>query len=101
MGTREACDEVPTLTPGAGAKLVLWMLRNRKAEKAAAAHGAEREDLFLNPNGEDMAQLLSWVVEGKVRPVIDNVWPFDKSKEAALRNFSGRAKGKCVVRVIE
>lgn len=98
--TKEACDEVPTLKPGRFASLVLKLARNKKAEQAALNHGVEWSYMFLNPCGEDMLQLLRWVDEGKLKPVIDQIWSFEKAKDAALRNFSGRAKGKCVVQVL-
>lgn len=98
--TVEACNEVPTLNPGPLGKFVLNLMRNRKAEQAAAKQGVEWSYLFLNPCGEDMSQLLSWVEDAKVKPVIDNVWSFEQAKDAALRNFSGRATGKCVVDIL-
>ena len=55
---------------------------------------------MLNMNGKDMAELVGWVSEGKVRTVIDQIWPLSQAKEAADRVFSGRAKGKCVVEVV-
>lgn len=82
------------------ARLKLRIMRNRAAERAAQECGVEWSYLFLNPSGDDMAQLLDWVDKGQVKPVIDSVWPFEEAKQAALRNFSGHAKGKCVVQVV-
>jgi len=98
--TREACDDVPTLNPGKRMSFILWLMRNHGAEKAAQECGVDWSYLFLDPTGTDMAQLLSWVEKGQVKPVIDQVWPLEQAKEAALRNFSGRATGKCVVQIV-
>ena len=57
--------------------------------------------VFLVPNGDDMGQLLAWAEEGKIKPVVDSVYPMAQAVEAAQRNFSGRAKGKVVVSVAE
>lgn len=76
------------------------MKRNSAAEKAATAAGTSWEYMFLNPNGKDMGELVQWVADGKVQTVIDGVWPLAEATEAAKKNFSGRAKGKCVVEVI-
>ena len=48
-----------------------------------------------------MGQLLAWAEEGKIKPVVDSVYPMAQAIEAAQRNFSGRAKGKVVVSVAE
>jgi NADPH:quinone reductase-like Zn-dependent oxidoreductase len=36
---------------------------------------------------------------GKIRPVIDRVFPFDQAKEALAYLEQGRAKGKVVVQL--
>ena len=71
-----------------------------QAENAHTAAGCEWSYMMLNMNGKDMAELVGWVSEGKVRTVIDQIWPLSQAKEAADRVFSGRAKGKCVVEVV-
>jgi alcohol dehydrogenase len=97
--TVQSLEEVG-MKPNFIVKTVLNMKKNKAADAAGKAAGVEWLFLFLNPNGEDLAQLLQWVVEGKLKPVIDNVWSLDEAVAAAERNFSGRAKGKCVVKVI-
>jgi len=98
--TVEALKEAG-LTPGFIVKLFLNSKRNKVAEAAGRAAGVEWQYMFLNPNGGDLTELLQWVVDGKLKPVIDNVWPLADAVAAAQRNFSGRAKGKCVVKVVE
>lgn len=97
--TVEALEEVG-MKPNFIVRTFLNRGRNKVAEEAGKAAGVEWQYLFLQPNGEDLSELLAWVVDGKLKPVIDKVWPLDEAVEAAERNFSGRAKGKCVVQVL-
>ena len=57
--------------------------------------------MFLRPDGADLATLLAWVAEGKLQPVIDSTYSLDEAPAAAARCFSGRAKGKVVVRLLD
>jgi alcohol dehydrogenase len=92
--------EVAGLTPNIIVKTALKVKRNKMADAAGKAAGVDWQYLFLKPSGEDLAELLQWAADGKLKAVIDNVWPLDEAVTAAQRNFSGRAKGKCVVQVI-
>ena len=57
--------------------------------------------ILVQTNYDDYAQLAQWMKEGKVRPVIDTVFDFEKGNEAYQKLKTGRAKGKIVVRVTE
>lgn len=97
--TVEALEEVGA-APNFVVRAVLNAKRNKFADAAGKMAGVEWQYMFLNPNGEDLAQLLQWSVDGKLRTVIDDVWSLDDAVAAAQRNFSGRAQGKCVVQVV-
>jgi len=83
--------------PGAMVKCVLGMLKDRKTFNEAAAAGVDYNHMFLIPSGADLKTLLSWMDEGKLKPIIDSIHPLPDALEAAKRNFSGRARGKVVV----
>lgn len=97
--TVEALEKVG-MPPNFVVKTFLGMKRNKVAEAAAKAAGVDWQYMFLQPNGEDMTSIMEWASSGKLKAIIDNVWPLDEAVAAAKRNFSGRAKGKCVVEVI-
>jgi NADPH:quinone reductase-like Zn-dependent oxidoreductase len=67
----------------------------RKARK----RGAEYSFLFVHPDGGQLAEIGGLLQTGKIRPVIDRVFPFDHAKEALAHLEKGRAKGKVVVQV--
>ena len=76
-------------------------LGSRRLTSAAAEAGVTYEFMFLVPNGDDQGALLGWVSAGKLKPIIDGVYPFEKSAEAAMRCFGGRAAGNVIVSVAE
>ncbi|KAF3003075.1 hypothetical protein E8E13_007586 [Curvularia kusanoi] len=56
---------------------------------------------FASTNYKDYLELAKMVAEGKVKPLIDEVFGFEKVPEAYEKLKMGRAKGKIVVRVSE
>ncbi len=54
---------------------------------------------FPKPSFEDLKQIAMWMKEGKVKPVIDQMFPFEQAPKAFEKLKTGRAKGKIVVDV--
>jgi len=85
-------------------KLFLKRREKRKEYKAAKRHSADWSYLFLSPSQADLTTLANHLESGTIKPVLDAVWDFhsedetDGWKGAFNRSFSGRAKGKCVVK---
>lgn len=63
--------------------------------------GGQRPFSFglTSTNFEDYEALVDMVVKGQVKPVLDEVFEFERAKEAYEKLRTGRAKGKIVVRV--
>jgi NADPH:quinone reductase-like Zn-dependent oxidoreductase len=63
--------------------------------------GAKRQHLtvFAKPDPEDLSQIAEWMVEGKVKPVIDSKYKFDDLREAYQRLKTGRARGKLILEI--
>ncbi|WP_038548931.1 NADP-dependent oxidoreductase [Neorhizobium galegae] len=55
--------------------------------------------LFMTANGGQLAQITSLIEAGHIRPVMDRVFPFEKTNEALDYVEKGRAKGKVVIAV--
>lgn len=68
---------------------------NRQAKKKAATYLF----LWVHPDGTQLAEIGKLLTAGKIRPVIDKVFPFDQAKEALAYLEKGRAKGKVVVQM--
>ena len=82
-----------------------WLLRQvmralsfgirRKAKR----YGVSYSFLFMKPSGDQLGQIAALIEAGAIRPVIDRVFPFDKTNEALAYVETGRAKGKVVIAV--
>jgi NADPH:quinone reductase-like Zn-dependent oxidoreductase len=78
--------------------LVLGLL-SRKIIARSKKKGVEYSFLFMHPDGTQLAEIGKLIEAGRVRPVIDKVFPFDEAKEALTYLEKGRAKGKVVVQM--
>jgi NADPH:quinone reductase-like Zn-dependent oxidoreductase len=77
----------------------LFGLLSRKIIRQAKKSGVEYSFLFLYPDGDQLAEIGELLKVGRIRPVIDQVFPFGQAKEALAYLEQGRAKGKVVVRM--
>ena len=75
-------------------------LLSGKIIRHANKRGIEYSFLFAHPDGRQLAEIGELLDAGRVRPVVDKVFPFDQTKEALAYLEAGRAKGKVVVKVI-
>ncbi len=64
-----------------------------------ALRRVKRHTLKLNANDADLRQLLAWMNEGRVRPLIAERFDFADAKAALERSRSGHARGKLIVRI--
>jgi NADPH:quinone reductase-like Zn-dependent oxidoreductase len=74
-------------------------LLSRKIIRHSRRRGVEYSFLFVHPDGRQLAEIGKLLEAGRIRPVIDRVFPFDQAKEALAFLEKGRAKGKVVVQM--
>jgi NADPH:quinone reductase-like Zn-dependent oxidoreductase len=67
--------------------------------KKANRLGVHFSFLFMKANGEQLGKITALINSGVIKPVLDKVFPFEKTNEAMAYVESGRAKGKVVVKV--
>jgi NADPH:quinone reductase-like Zn-dependent oxidoreductase len=67
--------------------------------KASSEKNAEYKFIFMHPNGEHLNKIKSLVEDGKIKPIIDKVYPFAESVQAFTHLAKGRAKGKVVIKI--
>ncbi len=75
-------------------------LLSRKVHRLARQRGVGYSFLFLHPDGRQLAEIGKLLVSGKIRPVMDKVFPFAQAKDALAYLEKGRAKGKVVVQLV-
>ncbi len=76
--------------------LLSWSIR-RKAKKRDISYSF----LFMQPNGQQLAQISQLVEAGKINPVVDITYDFSQIKEALQYVNTGRAKGKVILKITE
>ncbi|KUM82469.1 MULTISPECIES: NADP-dependent oxidoreductase [Streptomyces] len=77
---------------------VFMNLLSRKIRKRAKKLGVRYEFFFMQANGSQLRTLGALYDSGQLRPVIDRVFPFDRTLEAMAHVEQGRTKaGKVVV----
>lgn len=77
----------------------LTALLSLKIRKKAKRRGVDYSFLFMKADGAQLEKIGALVDSGHVRPVIDRVFPFEKTNDALAYVETGRAKGKVVIAV--
>jgi NADPH:quinone reductase-like Zn-dependent oxidoreductase len=81
-------------------RLVMSALSFR-TRRHAGRRGVTYSFLFMKADGDQLRELTPLVDAGKIRPVVDRVFPFDRTPEALEYVGKGRAKaGKVVVAMV-
>ncbi|MGO4565715.1 NADP-dependent oxidoreductase [Rhizobium sp. 2YAF20] len=62
-------------------------------------HRVSYSFFFMTANGGQLEQITALIEAGAIRPVMDRVFPFEKTNEALAYIETGRAKGKVVIAV--
>jgi alcohol dehydrogenase len=55
--------------------------------------------LFMKASGDQLRQITALIDAGYIRPVVDEIFPFQATNEALAYVETGRAKGKVVIKV--
>ena len=70
-----------------------------KIRKRAKKQNVNYSFLFMTANGKQLSEITHLIETGKIRPVIDKVFAFEKTNDALQYIESGRAKGKVVIKM--
>lgn len=82
-----------------------WLLRqvmrllSSSIRRKSKRRGIGYSFLFMRANGGQLEKMTSLIEAGNIRPVVDRVFPFEKTNEALDYVRTGRAKGKVVIAV--
>jgi NADPH:quinone reductase-like Zn-dependent oxidoreductase len=66
----------------------------------AAQHGVRCAHTFVQANPEQLREIAKLVDSGKVKPIIEKVFPLAEARAAQESNASGHTRGKIVLRVV-
>jgi len=76
--------------------VVFWIISYGIRSRARRA-GVSYRYLFMHASGTELAELAELIEQGKLKVIIDKIYPFAKISEALAYVESGHAKGKVVV----
>ena len=78
---------------------LIMMILSYGIKKKAKRLGVNYSFLFMRADGNQLTEITSLIDAGIIRPVLEKVFPFEKTNEALAYVEEGRAKGKVVVKV--
>ena len=79
-------------------KIVMRLLSFGIKKKAKKLH-INYNFLFMRAEGKQLSEITALIEAGKIRPIVDKVFPFEQTNEALAYVESGRSRGKVVIRV--
>ncbi|HLG26833.1 MAG TPA: NADP-dependent oxidoreductase, partial [Paenisporosarcina sp.] len=80
-------------------KTILFSIVSRKMTALEKKHKATYHFLFMKPSGEQLSHIKNLVEEGGIRPIIDQIIPFEDAQKAIKYVETGRAKGKVILKM--
>ncbi|WP_163139642.1 NADP-dependent oxidoreductase [Bacillus sp. 22-7] len=80
-------------------KTLLLSAASHKLTALEKKHNAEYTFLFMKPSGEQLRIIANLIENGKIKPIIDRVFPFEDAQKAMEYAESGRSKGKIIVKI--
>jgi NADPH:quinone reductase-like Zn-dependent oxidoreductase len=67
----------------------------------AEAHGVRPVWFIVEPNRAQLIQLGALIDAGRIRPIIDTVYPLSQARQAYEQGARGHTRGKIVLQVVE
>ncbi|WP_449621739.1 NADP-dependent oxidoreductase [Robertmurraya sp. Marseille-Q9965] len=80
-------------------KTLLFSAATHKLSALEKKHNVQYTFLFMKPSGEQLRIIGNFIEDGKIKPVIDSVFPFNDAQKAMEYAESGRAKGKIILKI--
>ncbi|MGN7477769.1 NADP-dependent oxidoreductase [Solibacillus silvestris] len=80
-------------------KTLLFSIASNKLTALEKKHNVQYTFLFMKPSGDQLRIIADHIESGKIKPVIDKVFPFEDAQEAMEYAESGRAKGKIILKI--
>jgi NADPH:quinone reductase-like Zn-dependent oxidoreductase len=79
----------------------IFYLMNTKIRNLCRKLRIEYKFVLAQSYGHELTEISKLIDQGKIRPIIDKVFPFEETKEAMLYLQKGKVKGKVVARSSE
>ena len=79
---------------------VLVTIAGDAPEAIAAKYGVRGVSMLVHPNKAQLVEIARLIDAGRVRPVVDAVFPLPRAREAFERGLLGHTRGKLVLQVV-
>ncbi|KOP81266.1 NADP-dependent oxidoreductase [Cytobacillus solani] len=80
-------------------KTLLFSAASSKLTALEKKHNVQYTFLFMKPSGDQLRMIANLIEAGKIKPVIDRVFPFEDAQKAMEYAEEGRAKGKIILKI--
>lgn len=80
-------------------KTLLFSAASHKLTALEKKHNVQYTFLFMKPSGEQLRIIANFIEAGKIKPIIDRVFPFENAQQAMEYAETGRAKGKIILKI--
>jgi NADPH:quinone reductase-like Zn-dependent oxidoreductase len=87
------------VTTNPGPAIFLAQLRAALAGLVDRHNARRARSLRARPSGDDLAELGELVAAGRLRPVVERVFPLDEVRQAHAAGEAGHRRGKLVLRI--
>lgn len=80
---------------------LLWLfpLLNMKVERRAKKAGGNYRYLFMRADGGQLRRMGGWIEQGRLKPVVDKIFPLDQVSDAFQYAEQGHARGKVIIKI--
>ncbi|GCE23775.1 NADP-dependent oxidoreductase [Dictyobacter kobayashii] len=78
---------------------VLISVASPPSVEQAKAHGVRSVWFIVEPDRQQLLQIGQLIDSGKIRPIVDTVFPLSEGRQAYAQGAKGRTRGKIVLRV--
>jgi NADPH:quinone reductase-like Zn-dependent oxidoreductase len=78
---------------------ILLSLLSSSIRKKAKHKNVDYSFLFMKADGEQLSEITKLIESGVIKPIVDKIFPFEKTNDALSYVESGRAKGKVVIKI--
>jgi len=80
-------------------KRSLFSIASRKITALEKQHNVCYTFLFMKPSGDQLRIIAELIEAGKIKPVIDRIFPFEDAQKAMEYSEAGKAKGKLIMKI--
>lgn len=80
---------------------MLFSIASHKLTALEKKYNVQYTFLFMKPSGEQLRIIANFIETGKIKPIIDRVFPFKDAQKAMEYAESGREKGKMKLKIKE